>query len=66
MVPEVSQAVTPAAAPAVALLVGLVQRADGVYADLAVPAPLRVAAVNQLFLSHCYFVGLDYAALMKA
>ncbi|HJV01988.1 MAG TPA: flagellar assembly protein A [Burkholderiaceae bacterium] len=68
MVPEVTQAAPPlaATAPAGALPAGLIQRADGVYADLAVPAPLRVAAVNQLFLSHSYFSGLDYGALMKA
>ena len=66
MVPEVTQAAPPSAAPAGALPAGLIQRADGVYVDLAVPAPLRVAAVNQLFMSHCYFAGLDYGALMKA
>ncbi|MBA5689269.1 DUF342 domain-containing protein [Duganella sp. LX47W] len=44
----------------------MIQRTDGVYVDLAVPAPLRVAAVNQLFLSHCLLTGLDYGALIKA
>jgi hypothetical protein len=66
VVPEVTQAAPSAAAPASALPAGLIQRADGVYADLTVPAPLRVAAVNQVFLSHCFFAGLDYGALMNA
>ncbi|WP_311196945.1 flagellar assembly protein A [Rugamonas apoptosis] len=68
MVSEVTQAAPPSAAtaPAGALPAGLIQRTDGVYVDLAVPAPLRVAAVNQLFLSHCLLTGLDYGALIKA
>ena len=48
------------------LPVGLVKRADGIYIDLAISAPALTAAINQVFLSHCYFPGLNYAALMRA
>ncbi len=44
---------------------GLLQRADGVYADAAARDQVR-AAVDHVFASDAYFVGLDYPAFLYA
>ena len=44
---------------------GIVMRNDGVYADPAVQGPMLAAAVDAVFSSDRYFVGLDYAVLLK-
>jgi hypothetical protein len=44
----------------------LVKRADGIYIDLGMSKPALTAAVAHVFQSGWYFVGLDYAALIKA
>lgn len=61
------QDVPPATPPTgeAALPAGLLQRADGVYLDTGVPAPVRVAAIDQLFQSGAYLASLDYPALIK-
>ena len=40
-------------------------RDDGVYADPALPGTVLAAALDAIFSSNQYFVGLDYAVLLK-
>jgi hypothetical protein len=44
----------------------IAQRDDGVYADPTVLGTTLVAAVDNIFRSGSYFVGVDYPVLMKA
>ncbi len=53
-------------APGLGLPVGLVRRPDGIYIDLSMLQLTLVAAINEVFHSHRYFAGLDYAVLIKA
>lgn len=52
--------------PACALPAGLVKCDEGVYFDAALTAPALLAAVDAVFLSGRYFVGLDYPVFIKA
>jgi hypothetical protein len=54
-------AALPAALPA-----GLLRRPDGIYFDGTAPAATLIAAVNQVFGSQSYFLGLDYPVLIDA
>nr|WP_315258303.1 flagellar assembly protein A [uncultured Duganella sp.] len=53
-------------APGTGLPLGLVRRADGIHIDLGMSRPALTAAVEHVYQSGWYFVGLDYAALMLA
>ena len=44
----------------------IAQRDDGVYADPSVLGTTLIAAVDNIFRSGSYFVGVDYPVLMKA
>ena len=43
----------------------IVQRADGVYANVNVLGTTLAAAVDAVFTSERYFAGLDYAILLR-
>ncbi len=53
-------------APGNGLPVGLLKRPDGIYIDLSLSPLTLTAAINEVFHSHCYFVGLNYPLLVKA
>ena len=44
----------------------IVRRPDGVYADPSVPAKTLAGAIDSIFATNSYFVGLNYAVLIKA
>ncbi|MES2349431.1 MAG: hypothetical protein V4641_17860 [Pseudomonadota bacterium] len=46
--------------------IGLLGRPDGIYIDLTLSPLTLTAAVNEVFHSHYYFVGLNYPVLIKA
>lgn len=45
---------------------GILQRADGIYADPGVTGAAFLAAVDNIFSTQRYFTGIDYAAFIKA
>jgi hypothetical protein len=48
------------------LPIGLLARPDGIYVDLTLSPLTLTAAINEVFHSHLYFVGLNYPVLIKA
>jgi hypothetical protein len=52
--------------PIASLPIGLLERHDGIYIDLGLPPPARVAAVNQVFRAGFCLSGLHYPVLIKA
>jgi hypothetical protein len=60
---------TPSAAgavPAGGIAHCIVKRPDGVYADPSVSGAALAAAIDSVFANNSYFVGLNYAVLIKA
>lgn len=75
MVPDVATAALSAvpapqaqdtSAPGASLPIGLIERADGIYLDIGLPAPARAAAINQVFGAGFCLAGLRYPVLIKA
>lgn len=48
------------------LPIGLVRAPDGIHIDFSLPRPALAAAINQVFRSGFYLVGLDYHRLIEA
>ncbi|RFP18517.1 DUF342 domain-containing protein [Duganella sp. BJB475] len=44
----------------------MLKRPDGIYIDMTLSPLTLTAAINEVFHSHCYFVGLNYPLLVKA
>ena len=53
-------------APGRGLPIGLLGRPDGIHIDLTLSPLTLTAAINEVFHSHYYFVGLNYPVLIKA
>ena len=64
--PSLASADAGAGTGAAGLGPGILQRADGIYADTSVSGAAFLAAVDNIFSTQRYFTGIDYAAFIKA